>query len=142
MKRIAMRRYVVLMISVLAIGCGKGDEAKQSAPTPSPTPSGPAPTSAADAKEKARDIFVQRCVPCHGATGNGDGPASATLDPKPRKFGDAEWQKSVTDDHIMKIIKFGGAAVGKSAAMPNNPDLTDQAVISALKDLVRSFDKK
>ena len=142
MKRIAMRRYVVLMISVLAIGCGKGDEAKQSAPTPSPTPSGPAPTSAADAKEKARDIFVQRCVPCHGATGNGDGPASATLDPKPRKFGDAEWQKSVTDDHIMKIIKFGGAAVGKSAAMPNNPDLNDQAVISALKDLVRSFDKK
>jgi len=137
-----MRRYVVLMISVLAIGCGKGDEAKQSAPTPSPTPSGPAPTSAADAKEKARDIFVQRCVPCHGATGNGDGPASATLDPKPRKFGDAEWQKSVTDDHIMKIIKFGGAAVGKSAAMPNNPDLNDQAVISALKDLVRSFDKK
>ena len=141
MKRIAMRRYVVLMISVLAIGCGKGDEAKQSAPPPSPTPSGPAP-SAGDAKEKARDIFVQRCVPCHGATGNGDGPASATLEPKPRKFGDAEWQKSVTDDHIMKIIKFGGAAVGKSAAMPNNPDLNDQAVISALKDLVRSFDKK
>jgi len=42
----------------------------------------------------------------------------------------------------MKIIKFGGAAVGKSAAMPNNPDLNDQAVISALKDVVRSFDKK
>jgi len=138
-----MRRFSVLMVSVLALGCGKGDSAKQAEPTPPPTATGTAPpTAAGDPKEKAREIFIQRCVPCHGSTGAGDGPASATLDPKPRAFGDPEWQKSVNDDHIMKIIKFGGAAVGKSAAMPNNPDLNDAAVVAALKDVVRSFTPK
>ena len=80
-------------------------------------------------------------MPCHGSSGQGDGPASASLNPKPRKYADKEWQASVTDEYIEKIIKLGGAAVGKSPAMPNNPDLTDPAVVSALKDIVRGFGK-
>ena len=90
----------------------------------------------------AKQIFIQRCVPCHGATGQGDGPASASLNPKPRKYADPEWQASVTDDYLEKIIKYGGAAVGKSPAMPNNPDLTDPAVVAALKDIIRGFNPK
>ena len=118
-----------------------GDSTSAPASDPGPTTTAPAtpPPSAAAATSKAREVFVQRCVPCHGATGEGDGAASATLDPKPRRFGDAEWQASVTDDHIIQIVKFGGSAVGKSAAMPSNPDLTDPAVVEAIKDLVRKF---
>lgn len=92
--------------------------------------------------KKAEEIWVTRCVPCHGASGHGDGSASATLDPKPRNLADPEWQKSVTDDFIQKIIKVGGAGVGKSAAMPSNPDLTSSQVVTALKDKVRSFGGK
>ncbi|MFO0745878.1 MAG: c-type cytochrome [Myxococcota bacterium] len=88
---------------------------------------------------KANEIFVGRCTPCHGVDGRGDGTASATLNPKPRNFHDEAWQKSVTDDHIMKIIKMGGAAVGKSAAMPSNPDITSSQVLTGLKEKVRSF---
>ena len=38
------------------------------------------------------------------------------------------------------IIKFGGAAVGKSPAMPPNPDLVAKAeVVTALREHVRSL---
>lgn len=88
---------------------------------------------------RAKELFQQRCVPCHGATGHGDGPASATLNPKPRKFADPAWQASVTDDYLEKIIKNGGAAVGKSPAMPSNPDFNDPNVVIGLRTVVRGF---
>src|SRR5262245_22101978 len=90
--------------------------------------------------DKAREVFSQRCVACHGPSGHGDGPASASLSPRPRRFSDASWQASVTDDHIEKVIKYGGAAVGKSPAMPSNPDLqSDGQLIAGLRTVVREF---
>jgi hypothetical protein len=81
-----------------------------------------------------------RCTPCHGPEGRGDGPASASLNPHPRNFHDVDWQKQATDEHIEKIIQYGGAAVGKSPAMPANPDLTDKPqVVAALKNHIRSL---
>jgi mono/diheme cytochrome c family protein len=61
--------------------------------------------------------FQQLCAVCHGAAGAGDGPAAAGLNPKPRTFADAEWQASVDDDYLRKIITEGGPAVGKSPLM-------------------------
>jgi mono/diheme cytochrome c family protein len=124
-----------LLVGLLLVGaCGKKSEDKPPEPLPATAPS-------ADAVATAKATFAQRCVPCHGATGSGDGPASASLNPKPRNYTDASWQASVDDAYIEKIIKFGGAAVGKSPAMPNNPDLAPD-VITALKDIVRGFNKK
>jgi mono/diheme cytochrome c family protein len=131
---------VILVATLLLGGCGKGDEPGMAQTDIPPGPS--TATATADPAAKAKEIFATRCVPCHGSVGQGDGPASASLNPKPRKYADTAWQASVTDEYIEKIIKFGGAAVGKSPAMPNNPDLNDPAVVSALKDIVRSFGKK
>ncbi|RMF11892.1 MAG: cytochrome c [Candidatus Dadabacteria bacterium] len=61
------------------------------------------------------DMF---CSSCHGASGKGDGPAGAALNPKPRNFTDAAWQDKVDDAHIAKVIKEGGAAAGLSPLMP------------------------
>lgn len=137
----SFRLCLIVSLSLALAACSKsgGDTP---APAPEP-PTAPIATAApsGDAVAKAREIFAQRCTPCHGPSGEGDGPASAALDPKPRRFSDGEWQKSVNDDHLMKVIKFGGAAVGKSAAMPGNPDLSDPAVVAALKDVVRGFAK-
>jgi mono/diheme cytochrome c family protein len=94
-----------------------------------------------DPAAKAKEIFSQRCSPCHGAEGRGDGAASASLNPQPRNFHDPEWQASITDDYLTKIIQYGGAAVGKNAAMPGNPDLKDPAVIAALAAYVRDLGK-
>ncbi len=95
------------------------------------------------AMKEAEDIYKSRCTMCHGTSGKGDGPVGAALNPKPRALGDPAWQKSVTDEHIEKIIQGGGAAVGKSPLMPSNPDLnTKPDVIKALRILVRNFGAK
>ncbi len=94
----------------------------------------------AEASKQAEEIFSMRCTPCHGPEGRGNGPAAAALNPKPRNFHDTTWQGSVTDEHIEKIIQYGGASVGKSPAMPPNPDLVSKPeVVAALRAHVRSL---
>jgi mono/diheme cytochrome c family protein len=95
------------------------------------------------AMQEAEQIYKTRCTTCHGASGKGDGPAGAVLNPKPRDLGDPVWQKSVTDEHIEKIVLNGGPSVGKSPLMPANPDLSAKPdVIKALRVLVRNLGAK
>jgi mono/diheme cytochrome c family protein len=94
----------------------------------------------AEAMAEAKETFGARCTPCHGPMGEGDGPASAGLTPRPRNFSDAAWQKEVSDEHIERIIQYGGAAVGRSPAMPPNPDLTGKPeVVQGLRAHIRSL---
>ena len=91
----------------------------------------------------ANEKWDTLCVTCHGATGKGDGPGAAALNPKPRSFADPAWQSSVTDEHIEKVIVEGGAAVGKSALMTANPDLKDKPeVVKELVKAIRAFGPK
>jgi mono/diheme cytochrome c family protein len=95
------------------------------------------------ASKEAAQIFATRCALCHGANGKGDGSAAAALNPKPRDYSDAAWQRSVTDEQIEKIIVGGGAAVGKSPMMPANDDLASKPeVVKALRVTIRAFGKK
>ena len=55
---------------------------------------------------EARTTYKQRCETCHGATGIGDGPGAAALNPKPRDYSEKAWQAKVTDQQI-KEIKAG-----------------------------------
>lgn len=94
----------------------------------------------ADAAKEAQDIYKSRCTTCHGDTGKGDGAAAAALNPKPRDLQSDEWQSSVTDEHIEKIITGGGPAVGMSPLMPPNPDLAGKPeVVQELRKMVRAF---
>jgi len=94
------------------------------------------------ARDEAQEIFSSRCTVCHGPAGAGDGPASAGLTPKPASFASPDWQASVTDDHIEKIIKYGGGAVGRSPMMPGNPDLSSKdATVAALREHIRTLKK-
>ena len=135
-----MRVSSCLLACLLFAACSKPKPAPEADQAPAAADPAAAQTASAGPNvQKGKEIFVQRCVACHGATGHGDGPASGTLNPKPRKFADPEWQKGVTDEYIEKIVKFGGAAVGKSAAMPSNPDLNVPQVVAGLRTVVRSF---
>ncbi len=94
---------------------------------------------------KAKELFKSRCASCHGEDGKGDGTAAKGMNPKPRNFHDPKWQKSVTDEHIEKVIVYGGAAVGKSPAMIPNPDLgnpSNKKKLKALVQLIRQFGKQ
>jgi mono/diheme cytochrome c family protein len=92
-------------------------------------------------RQEAQELFESRCANCHGPEGKGDGPAAAGLVTPPRDFQDPAWQSGVTDDHIEKIIQGGGSAVGKSPAMPPNPDLEGKPVVKALREYVRGLSK-
>jgi hypothetical protein len=45
----------------------------------------------------------------------------------------------VTDEQIKKTVLYGGAAVGKSPAMPANPDLDGKPELDSLVAIVRGF---
>ena len=110
------------------------------APAPAPLAATGAALDVADVPESSRTYFANACSTCHGPRGGGDGMVSAALNPKPRNFGDKSWQRSVTDEALKKIILEGGAAVGKSAAMPPNPSLAEDAeTLNGLVKLIRAF---
>jgi cytochrome c553 len=135
-----MNRYLLALVALSGLACAacsKPEAAAPAAPEPAAAPAAPA---AAAAAMDPKDVFKTRCVPCHGASGKGDGPGAAALNPKPRDYTDATWQKSVTDDQIKKTILYGGAAVGKSAAMPSQPDLeAHPEALDGLVKMIRAF---
>jgi mono/diheme cytochrome c family protein len=99
-----------------------------------------APTISPASLDEAKQIFAARCIACHGVSGAGNGPQSNELNPRPRNFQDPEWQRSVTDSYLERIVVEGGVAVGKSAVMPPNPDLAGKPeLVSALRSLLRSL---
>ncbi|TMQ02287.1 MAG: cytochrome c [Deltaproteobacteria bacterium] len=88
-------------------------------------------------------MFNTVCVMCHGPEGTGNGPAAATLNPKPRNYTDAAWQASVTDEQLKETILKGGAGVGKSPVMPGQPQLADHPeVLDELVQIIRRFGKQ
>jgi mono/diheme cytochrome c family protein len=90
---------------------------------------------------KGKPIFDQYCVACHGTTGQGNGPAGAALNPKPRDFHDKTLMLSMTEEHIYKVIRDGGISIGKSPLMaPWKGTLTDQQVRDTAA-YVKSFSK-
>jgi cytochrome c5 len=130
-------------ISITSCGSSKQESVSQ-APAASAEKESDAQSGAVavtnDARKEANDMFSSRCGACHGPDGRGDGPGAANLDPKPRNFHDATWQKSVTDTQIEQTILYGGSAVGKSPVMVANPDLQSKpAVVAALREHIREL---
>lgn len=118
-----------LLAAFALVACGeKGDAPK------------PRNVAMSEARKEAVTLFQSLCSTCHGTTGHGDGPGAAACEPKPRSFADAAWQSSVTDEHIVKTVTLGGAAVGKSPQMPAQPQLKGKTeVLQNLVEIVRNF---
>lgn len=133
--RIGLTMWSSLAIGLALAACSKSE------PAPPPPPPAPvAPVAEPVVTLTAPEIFNTRCSVCHGMSGHGDGPGSAALNPKPRNYSDAEWQKTVTDEQIKKTIVEGGASVGKSPLMVPNPDLAGKdEVLNGLVAIIRGF---
>jgi mono/diheme cytochrome c family protein len=77
--------------------------------------------------------YESLCAGCHGKTGKGDGPAAASLNPKPQDHSDGKVMNSLNDQYLTDIIKNGGAAVKKSPLMPAwGKTLKDQEVADVI----------
>jgi mono/diheme cytochrome c family protein len=57
------------------------------------------------------------CASCHGASGDAKTPIADTLNPRPTAHNDGNYMNAVPDEALFRIIKEGGAAVGRSPLM-------------------------
>ena len=84
--------------------------------------------------------YQNLCSSCHGANGKADSPTAMALNPRPRDFTDANWQSSVNDEHIGKVIRYGGTAVGLSATMaPWSASLISDNELTEMIQHIRGF---
>lgn len=61
-------------------------------------------------------VYQANCSSCHGNTGEGDGPASAGLEPKPKNL--AENQSILSDSYLFWRISEGGLMDPFNSLMP------------------------
>lgn len=71
---------------------------------------------ATGAVDQGKQSYAANCASCHGAEAMGDGPASESLNPKPKPL--ATEMKSLSDDYLFWRISEGGAFSPFSSAMP------------------------
>jgi mono/diheme cytochrome c family protein len=67
--------------------------------------------------DRGKVVYKEYCAQCHGATGKGDGPAAAGLEPKPAVHANIPFEK-LPVDYLYNVIYYGGRSVGKSPTMP------------------------
>ena len=86
-------------------------------------------------------VYKAQCVKCHGDRGAGDGPQGQKLKEKPSNWTAAGGGlKGMDDQKIFESIAKGGAAVGKSKAMPAYPKLSEAEVwslVAYVKSLIK-----
>ena len=87
--------------------------------------------------------YDRLCLSCHGAAGDGHGPAAPFTHGRPRAFsrGEYEWRSTPlgqppTDDDLRATIRFG--APGTS--MPAFGDVLSAADLARLIEVVKAFD--
>ena len=86
----------------------------------------PLPASAANVKS-GKALFEQNCAVCHGATGHGDGPGAAGLDPKPAVLAGLGRTRIATDGFYFWTISEGGIQFN-GAMPPFKGQLTDEDI--------------
>jgi len=70
--------------------------------------------------QKGKEIYEKKCALCHGARGDGKGPASAGLNPRPTNFKDSHGEKMSDGEHFWKIT------TGKGGMPSFGKDLTEE----------------
>lgn len=100
-----------------------------------------APVSAQEAAP-GEDVYDRWCAGCHGAEGEGDGPAAGTMLPRPRDFTTAQYQVRSTpsgalptDADILHVIDEGMPGT----AMPGWKDQLSEEQRQDLVDVLKGF---
>ena len=92
----------------------------------SPLPSSP------DIIEAGKSIYEGKggCANCHGASGRGDGPGAATLNPPPRVFRSHGFWRHRSEGEIFWVIKYGSPGTGM---IPFGGMLSDEEIWTVMQ---------
>ena len=75
---------------------------------------------------KGKELFLRYCSGCHGEDGRGE---AKTFRPNVGNLAVKKLMDQLPDEYLFTVIKNGGAAVGKNAAMPAwQKQLVDQEI--------------
>lgn len=148
-----MTRSCATLIAAAGLGLaaceGAEREAPPAAPAPAPAPSPPpqaapaSPPAAPRAADAARGaaLYQTYCASCHGPGGDGDGPTAVGLDPKPARHSDGAKMSALSNEYLIRVVREGGQAVGKSPLMAPWAGTLDDAQIRDVVAFVRSLAK-
>ena len=89
-----------------------------------------------DTSELGVRLYAERCSPCHGEHGRGDGPTAPALVPPPRDFADAAFWKGRTLAQLRAVVKDGKPGT----MMPPFAGVLSDAEIDAVAESLRRFD--
>jgi mono/diheme cytochrome c family protein len=65
---------------------------------------------------QGKELFTKNCVQCHGELGRGDGPASSTMNPRPRNFSSPDgWKNGHDLPSVYKTVSQGLQGSGMAA---------------------------
>ncbi|MEC8558081.1 MAG: c-type cytochrome [Planctomycetota bacterium] len=93
--------------------------------------------SSAEPQTLSREqLYRLHCSGCHG-DGSGNGHIAGTLAARPRNLKHNQWQDSVTDEHIFRVIHEGGEAVKLNKAMPAFEEKLTKEEIRSLVGYIR-----
>jgi cytochrome c oxidase cbb3-type subunit 3 len=93
--------------------------------------SGATPAVAEDAAA-GKELYKMRCAQCHGEDGKANTAIAKALQPPPRDHSNGNYMNKLDDEHLTKVIKGGGTAVGKSVIMPPQADLKDDQIANLI----------
>lgn len=126
---------LAIVSHALLVGCGGSSSNQETNAQTSSTTETPAetPPAATSGTPDGAQIYAQRCVLCHGASGMGDGPGAAGLNPKPRNHTDGSYMNAQTDEALIEVIKNG------KGAMPAWGTTLSDAEVQAVLKHVRSL---
>ena len=151
MKSMNHLQLVVLLFGFFLIGaCGEagsgsgGDESGSTAQSERPEP----PEEFAnlnnphegqsEAISEGESLYQANCSSCHGTGGEGDGPASAGLNPKPQNL--AQTQASLNDGYLYWRISEGGLMEPFNSVMPAWRGILEQDQIWQIVSFIRTFE--
>ncbi|MDH4228210.1 MAG: c-type cytochrome [Nitrospirota bacterium] len=89
--------------------------------------------------EQGKQLFQDiGCNGCHGDGGNGQGPASAGMEPSPRNFTNGAWQAARADGELKYTIFHGADG---TAMIANEAMFEDPADVWHVVNFIRSLKK-
>ena len=119
----------LLLVTLAWWGCGGGggQETEETSAPATEAPSAEPPAEVATAEpslELGKQVYMNRCVMCHGESGKGDGPAGKALNPPPRDHTSKEYMSTLTDEQIRTTVSDGKGAMPPHRALLTDAELT------------------